>query len=179
MCVLVALLLGVSLMASACGSSGSSKDSGGAADTHAEARVTQSRDGGGSIKLVVNGKNVDAGTPVDCNVNDYEGEPVFEFGGSEGTIDTALGVRLRGGPGTIGQRKANVILPAPSDSDSYKPTLDVTGSWSRAGDKATGHLEGTAELMSSMTADNPPAPSTFTLDFSCTVTELHLSDLPG
>jgi len=131
----------------------------------------------GRLTLVVDGKPVDTGTPEDCNVNDYEGDPIFAFTASKSNPDTGLAVRLPAEPGTLGEREGNVILPEPGDGDAFQPTLEVTGSWSRDGDTASGHLEGTAKRVSAITASDAPPPTAFTIDFSCTVTDIHLDDV--
>jgi hypothetical protein len=159
---------------SGCGSSGSS-GSPRPSDAAPNAPKTKT-DSSGTLELVVDGKHVDAGTPSDCNINDYGGDPIFAFTSTATTIDEGLSVRLPPEPGPVGKREGNVILPDPSTSDSFQPTLDVTGSWSRSGDTARGHLEGTAKLASSITSSNPPPPTPFSIDFSCNVTEVHLPD---
>lgn len=164
-----------------CGSSGSTATdtTGGTAGSDGGANPTApaAAAAAGTLTLVVDGKTVDTGTPKDCNINDYTGEKVFAFTATRSDIDSGLAVQLPPEPGTLGERDGNVILPEPSDGDSFQPTLDVTGSWERSGDTATGHLEGSAKHLSAITATDPAPPSTFTLDFSCKVTEIDLDDV--
>lgn len=179
--VAAALVVSLLVTATGCGSSGSTAadttggtaGSAGGANPTAPAAATTA----GTLTLVVDGKTVDTGSPKDCNINDYTGEKVFAFTATRSDIDSGLAVQLPPEPGTLGERDGNVILPEPSDGDSFQPTLDVTGSWERSGDTATGHLEGSAKHVSAITATDPAPPSTFTLDFSCKVTEIDLDDV--
>ncbi|HET8930527.1 MAG TPA: hypothetical protein VFN21_07720, partial [Acidimicrobiales bacterium] len=118
-----------------CGSSdspGASGASGKATSVVAE-NTPKGEGASGTLTLVVDGTSVDTGTPEDCNVNDYAGDPIFTFTASKSNVDTGLAVRLPPEPGTLGERDGNVILPEPDDGDSFQPTLEVTGSWKRNG----------------------------------------------
>ena len=61
----------------------------------------------------------------------------------------------------------HVMLPPPSGDDEYRGTSDISGQWTRDGDGASGHIEGSIHLLSGITsADDPAFP--FSVDFECT-----------
>jgi hypothetical protein len=84
-----------------------------------------------------------------------------------------LVVSLPSTPGSFTEKDhSNVILPPPT-GDEYRPTIKVRGRWSKDGDRASGHVEGVANLLSGIgSGDDRDYP--FSFDFECP-----LSDITG
>lgn len=116
---------------------------------------------GGTATITVNGETTEV-TLDPCVIIDTTDVNLSLYSPSSG-----LDVMLPPEPGPFEEGDiGRALLPPPSDQDEYRPTTKLIGQWTKEGSGASGHIEGTANLLSGLTSDDDPD-IPFSIDFDC------------
>lgn len=74
-------------------------------------------------------------------------------------------------PGAFTEEDHSTVILPPPPGDEFRNTREVHGQWNITGERANGHVEGVAHLLSGVgSADDPAIP--FSFDFDCPLTDL-------